>query len=83
MLAGVTTTSSGLLFTGELTGDFLTLDGRDGAVLYRYDSGVPVHAGVITYAIDGKQFVAIASGATVGFWRAPPASSTVVVFSLP
>lgn len=83
MLAAVTTTSSDLVFTGELTGDFLVLDGRDGTVLYRYDTGVPVHAGVITYEIDGKQFVATASGAALPFWRARWGSSTVVVFSLP
>jgi len=33
MLAAVTATSSDLLFTGELEGDFLVLDGRDRAVL--------------------------------------------------
>ncbi len=83
MLAAVTTTSSELVFTGELTGQFLVLDGRDGSVLYRFNTGVPVHAGAITYAVDGKQYVAIAAGATAGFWKTPPASSTVIVFSLP
>ena len=33
MLAAITTTSAELLFTGELTGDFLVLDARDGSVL--------------------------------------------------
>jgi alcohol dehydrogenase (cytochrome c) len=83
MLAAVTTTSSELVFTGELTGHLLVLDGRDGAVLYRFDIGVPVSAGVITYAVDGKQYVALATGATTAFWRAARASSRVSVFSLP
>lgn len=74
MLAAVTTTSSELVFTGELTGHLLVLDGRDGAVLYRFDIGVPVSAGVITYAVDGKQYVALATGATTAFWRAARAS---------
>lgn len=83
MLAAVTTTSSGLVFTGELTGHFLVLDGRNGAVLYRFDLDVPVNAGVITYAVDGKQYVALATGATTAFWRTARASSRVSVFSLP
>jgi alcohol dehydrogenase (cytochrome c) len=83
MLAAVTTTSSGLVFTGELTGHLLALDARDGTVLYRFDTGAPIHAGVIIYAVDGKQYVAIATGATTSFWRAPSASSKVTVFSLP
>jgi alcohol dehydrogenase (cytochrome c) len=83
MLAAVTTTSSELVFTGELTGHLLVLDGRDGAVLYRFDIGVPVNAGVITYAVDGKQYVALATGAITAFWRATRASSRVSVFSLP
>src|SRR5262249_50274306 len=58
MLAAVTTTSSELVFTGELTGHMLVLDGRDGTVLYRFDTGAPLHAGVITYAVEGTQYVA-------------------------
>jgi hypothetical protein len=52
-------------------------------VLYRFNTGGPVTAGVITYAIGGKQYVGVMSGAAIRFWRTPPASSTVIVFSLP
>jgi alcohol dehydrogenase (cytochrome c) len=81
MLASVTATSADLVFTGELTGDFVVLDGGRGDVLYRFNTGGPV--GVITYAVNGKQYVAVTSGATVGFWRTPPASSTLVILALP
>lgn len=83
MLASVTTTSANLIFTGELTGDFVVLDAGQGDVLYRFNTGGPVTAGVITYAVNGKQYVAVASGATAGTWRTPPASSTLIVFALP
>jgi len=36
MVAAVTATSGDVLFTGELTGDFVVLDARDGEVLYRF-----------------------------------------------
>ncbi|HWQ33488.1 MAG TPA: PQQ-binding-like beta-propeller repeat protein [Blastocatellia bacterium] len=83
MLAAVTTTSSDLIFTGELTGDFLALDARTGKVLYRFNTGGPMNGGVVSYAINGKQYVAVASGSASGFWQAAPGSSTIVVFSLP
>ena len=83
MLASVTTTAADLVFTGELTGDFLVLDAREGNVLYRFNTGGPVTAGIITHAIGGKQYVAVMSGAAVRFWRTPPASSTVIIFALP
>jgi len=83
MLGSVTTTSANLIFTGELTGDFVVLDAAQGDVLYRFNTGGPVTAGVITYAVDSKQYVAVSSGATAGFWRTPPAFSTLTVFGLP
>jgi alcohol dehydrogenase (cytochrome c) len=83
MVAAVATTSAGLIFTGEMTGDFLTLDARTGKVLYRFNTGGPMNGGVMTYAVNGKQYVAATSGSASGFWRAAPGSSTVVIFSLP
>ena len=82
MLAAVTATSSDLLFTGELDGDFLVLDGRDGAVLYRFNTGGAMTGGVVTYQTGGKQYVAATSGSATFFWRTPPGSATVIVFSL-
>ena len=46
MLGSVTTTSANLIFTGELTGDFVVLDAAQGDVLYRFNTGGPVTAGV-------------------------------------
>ena len=83
MVSAVTTTSSDLVFTGEITGDFIVLDGQNGKVLYRFNTGGPINGGVITYAINGKQYVAVMSGNATSFWQARPGSSTVVVFALP
>ena len=83
MLAAVTTTSGDVVFTGELSGDFLTLDAKTGKVLYRFNTGGAMNGGVISYAINGKQYVAAASGSASGFWQVPAGSSTIVIFSLP
>ena len=54
----VTATAGDLVLAGELNGDFIALDARDGNVKYRFNTG----GGIMTYAIDGKQYVAVASG---------------------
>jgi PQQ-dependent dehydrogenase (methanol/ethanol family) len=82
MLAAVTTTASGLVFTGELDGDFLVLDARDGTVLYRFNTGGAMNGGVVTYQAGGTQYVAATSGNATRFWRTPIGSATVVVFGL-
>jgi alcohol dehydrogenase (cytochrome c) len=83
LLAAVTASAGDVLFTGELTGDFLALDSNDGRVLYRFYTGGPITGGVISYAVKGKQYVAVASGAASGYWLAPGGSATMLVFSLP
>jgi alcohol dehydrogenase (cytochrome c) len=83
MLAAVTTTSANLIFTGELLGDFMAIDAKTGDVLYRFNTGGRMNGGVVTYSINGKQYVAVASGAANGFWAVPPGSATIIVFALP
>jgi alcohol dehydrogenase (cytochrome c) len=83
MVAAVTATSGGVIFTGELTGHFLALDADNGRALYRFNVGAPVAGGVITYLADGKQYTAVVSGMVSAFWRAQPGATTIVVFGLP
>jgi alcohol dehydrogenase (cytochrome c) len=83
LLAAITATSADMVFTGEITGDFIALDGRDGKVLYRFNTGGPINGGVISYAVNGKQYVAVMSGNATSFWQARPGSSTVIIFALP
>lgn len=87
MLAGVTATSAGLLFTGETNGDFLVLETATGKVLYRFRTGGPVAGGVITYQIRGKQYVAAVSGFISDFFAIGGGNEggtpTVMLFALP
>src|SRR5215467_3087978 len=82
LVAGVTATSGGVLFTGDLNNDFLALDSKSGQVLYRFNTGGSIGGGVITYALDGKQYAAAVSGTVSAFFggSGPPA---VVIFALP
>jgi glucose dehydrogenase len=55
MVSAVTATKGDVVFTGELTVDFLALDARDGKVLYRFNTGGGI-GGVVTYEEGGKQY---------------------------
>jgi len=84
MVAAVTTTGGHLTLTGELDGDFVVFDSRDGDELYRFNTGGSMGGGVITYAVDGRQYIAVASGSPSSFWVDEfPGAPTIVVFSLP
>jgi alcohol dehydrogenase (cytochrome c) len=72
MVAAVTSSAGGVLFTGELTGDFLALDAANGDVLYRFNTGGPMGGGIVTYAVGGRQYVAAASGSPSNFWVETP-----------
>ena len=84
MVAAVTTTAGNIVMTGELTGDFTIFDATSGAILYRFNTGGPVGGGIVTYAVAGKQYVAVASGSPSNFWvERSPGAPTIIVFALP
>jgi glucose dehydrogenase len=60
--SGVLTTASDLLFVGGREGYFYAMDARDGKELWKSILGGSMDAGPITYRVDGKQYVTIASG---------------------
>ena len=60
--SGVLSTAGGLVFTGDAEGNFMALDATTGKILWHFQCGASVYASPMTYAIDGKQYVAIAAG---------------------
>ena len=84
MVAAVTTTKGDVVFTGELTGDFLAFDARDGTELYRFYTGGGIGGGIVTYLEQGKQYVAVMSGRPSAAWLGKAGGApTVFLFSLP
>jgi alcohol dehydrogenase (cytochrome c) len=86
MIGGVVATAGDLVFSGELNGDFEAFDERTGKILYKHNVGGPVAGGVVSYAVEGKQHIAVVSG-FVGLYNdiAPDlggANTTVTVFAL-
>jgi alcohol dehydrogenase (cytochrome c) len=68
---GLLSTAGGLLFGGEQYGQFSALDAKSGKLLWSFNTGDIITAGPVTYSIDGKQYVAVAS------------STDIVAFGLP
>ena len=63
--SGVLSTAGGLVFSGDAEGNFIALQSSTGRVLWHFQCGASVFASPMTYAIDGKQFVAVAAGSTL------------------
>ena len=84
LLAAVTATAGNLVFTGEMTGDFIALDAQSGRVVRRFHTGGAMGGGVATYEAKSKQYVAVASGRPSPLWAVDNMGSpTVFVFALP
>ena len=58
---GLMATAGGLLF-GSNDSSFFALDAQKGDLLWRFETGGGIEANPISFASDGKQYVAIASG---------------------
>ena len=56
------TTGGGLVFGGDVNGRFRALDQDTGAVLWEINLGSPVSGFPMTYAVDGRQYVAVSTG---------------------
>ena len=60
--SGILTTATDLLFVGGREGYFQALDARTGALLWKQNLGGEIIAGPISFQVDGKQYITIASG---------------------
>jgi alcohol dehydrogenase (cytochrome c) len=84
MVAGVTPTAGGLVFTGDLHGDVIALDAATGAVRWRWATPLPVGGGVVTYRAGGRQYVAVAAGMHAPMtWQLESPPAEVLVFAVP
>jgi alcohol dehydrogenase (cytochrome c) len=92
LYASVLTTAGGLVFAGDPAGAFYAFDAQSGEALWQFSTGPGHRASAITYAVGGKQYIAVPTG-----WAGPaadllpgvfaeaanfPRGSTLVVFGL-
>jgi alcohol dehydrogenase (cytochrome c) len=68
---GVMATAGGLLFFGDAAQSFEAVEGKSGKPLWHFTVGQTIHASPMTYAVDGKQYVAIAAGSDIFSFALP------------
>jgi alcohol dehydrogenase (cytochrome c) len=92
LVSSVLATGGGLVFTGDPSGMFFALDARTSEFLWQFNTGSGHRASAISYAVGGKQYIAVPAG-----WAGPaavflpgafpeaadfPQASTLIVFGL-
>jgi alcohol dehydrogenase (cytochrome c) len=60
--SGMLSTAGGLVFTGMLDGTFLALDDQTLEEVWHFNVGTGFNAAPMAFAVNGKQYIAIASG---------------------
>jgi alcohol dehydrogenase (cytochrome c) len=63
--AGILTTASDVLFSGNREGYFFALDAKTGKELWKRYLGLQVANSPITYTVDGAQYVSVAAGHSI------------------
>jgi alcohol dehydrogenase (cytochrome c) len=81
LVGGTLATAGGLVFTGEPNGRFSGYDATSGEALWEYQTGASVGAPPVSYMVNGRQFIAVATGAAPG--PGPARSGAIRVFALP
>jgi alcohol dehydrogenase (cytochrome c) len=80
MIGGALATAGGLVFTGTKDKQFLAFDARTGKQLWRYHARAGVNAPPISYAVGGRQYVAVAAGGN--YQINAPRGDEVLAFAL-
>ncbi len=79
----------GLLFGGDTNGRFRAFDQETGDILWEINLGSPVAGYPVSFAVDGRQYVAVATGTGAGInlqitpELRPSTGNNLFVFALP
>ena len=60
--SGVLSTAGGVVFSGQLTGEFEAFDADSGKKLWQFQTGSGIEGQPVTWQQDGVQYVAVNSG---------------------
>jgi alcohol dehydrogenase (cytochrome c) len=87
-------TAGGLVFVGDVNRRFMALDDTTGELLWAVIVSAPVSGSAISYAVDGRQYIAVAVGGGTASperralsihteLKPPHSSPALFVFALP
>jgi alcohol dehydrogenase (cytochrome c) len=78
----LTTTAGGLVFFGDMGGNFYALNTANGRPLWHRDLGGAIAGGVVTYSTGGVQKLAVATGFTAILWPTKVTTAKIVILDL-
>jgi PQQ-dependent dehydrogenase (methanol/ethanol family) len=90
-MMSVLTSGGGLVFAGDVNGRFRAFDDSTGTIRWEVNLGAPVTGFPVTYAVGGKQYLAISTGSapitasllSLAPELRPGSGNTLFVFALP
>jgi alcohol dehydrogenase (cytochrome c) len=68
---GTLATAGGVVFAGDMEGYLIAFDARTGKALWHFETGSAIYSSPMTFAVDGRQYVAIASGGALFAFALP------------
>jgi alcohol dehydrogenase (cytochrome c) len=82
IVSGVTPTAGGLVFFGDVGGNFYAVDARNGQKLWGQKIGGAIAGGVITYSVNGVQKVAVTTGLISPAWPVQISTARVAILGV-
>ena len=82
MVSGIVPTAGGVIFAGDMKGNFFVLSFTDGRELYRSQTGGAMASGVISYNRKGRQHVAAVAGNVLRLTFGVTGSPTLLIYVL-
>jgi alcohol dehydrogenase (cytochrome c) len=82
IVSGMTPTAGGVVFFGDMGGNFYAFDGANGQKLWGKNLGDAIGGGVITYTANGVQRVAVAAGMAGLPWPTKQGTGKIVILGL-
>jgi alcohol dehydrogenase (cytochrome c) len=82
IVGAVTPTAGGLVFVGDVGGNFYALDAATGEKLWGQKIGGGIGGGVIAYRADGSEKIAVTTGLTGVAWPTEVTTGKIVVLGL-
>jgi len=67
----VLATAGGVVFAATREGNLIALAAHTGEFLWRFQTGANCAASPMSYAVDGKQFIALAAGGVLYSFALP------------
>jgi len=82
VVAAVTPTAGGLVFSAELSGQLRAFDADTGDVLWELDTNQAIGGGIVSYLAGGRQLIALPTGMKSLIWPSAEEVNRIQVFGL-